>query len=54
MTATTDDGHATNQGEVLPVVIFLGVNRFLKNMLTMSSGVEPQTEKTELTIRSTF
>ena len=54
MLATMDNGHATDQGEALPVITFLRVNRFLKITRTMSSGVESQTEKTELTIRSTF
>lgn len=39
MPATVDNVYATDQGEALPVVIFLWVDRFLW-VATMSYGVE--------------
>lgn len=48
MSATAGNRHATNQGEALPAVIFLRVNRFLQMKVTMSRGAGPQTEKRSL------
>jgi len=36
MSVTVDDRHATYQGEALPVIIFLWVNRSLRMAVTMS------------------
>jgi len=47
MPATVDNVYATDQGEALPVVIFLWVDRFLW-MATMSCGVEALAEKRSL------
>lgn len=47
MSATVDNVYATDQGEALPVVIFLWVDRFL-SMATMSCGVEALAEKRSL------
>lgn len=48
MSTTADNRHATNQGEALPVVVFLWVYRFLRMMKTMSCGVGQQIEKRSL------
>lgn len=46
--ATVDNLHATYQGEALPAVVLLWVNRFLRMTMTMSCGVGPQTKKRSL------